>query len=78
MVFVLNKNYYKYINYKYLIKYILMLTISVLDEHSTSQNDRTDLTGISEINNVSEESKENKEYNARPSYASQKEVMKLI
>ena len=39
-----------------------MLTISVLEEHSTSQNDRTDLTGISEINNVSEESKENKEY----------------
>jgi hypothetical protein len=39
-----------------------MLTISVLEQHSNTQNDRSDVTGISEINNVSEESKENKEY----------------
>ncbi len=39
-----------------------MLTISVLDEITNTQNDRLEITGISEINNISEEAKESKEY----------------
>lgn len=39
-----------------------MLTISVLDEITNIQNDRSEITGISEINNISEEAKESKEY----------------